>query len=212
MKRNRSNLISAGGLVACLLVISGCSTMEKASMGMGMVAPLSNLAGGVLGSKKVIEEVKAAPGPGVTNGQLGKIRKVTLALSASEDPQQAAMFNPMAGGKDLVGELRDNLSIELMRLGFEVVENKACPDAVIKGTVGGGSNMNMGMGMAMMGGGTDSKPGIGSVSLKFMDPGKDSVLLAMAVTFNGSQPVNIASKALAQSIKDNLNGTEGGQK
>jgi hypothetical protein len=37
------------------------------------------------------------------------------------------------------------------------------------------------------------------------------VLLAMAVTFNGSQPVNIASKALAQSIKDNLNGTGGSQ-
>jgi len=175
-----------------------------------MVAPLSNLAGGVLGSKKVIEEVKAAPGPGVTNGQLGKIKKVTLALSASEDPQQAGMFNPMGGGKELVGEFRDNLSIELMQLGFEVVEKKNRPDAVIHGTVGGGMNMNMGM--SMMGGPTDSKPGITSVSLKFMDPRKDSVLMAMAVTFKGSQPVNVASKALAQSIKDNLNGSEGGKK
>jgi hypothetical protein len=55
------------------------------------------------------------------------------------------------------------------------------------------------------------KPGITSMSLKIMDPKKDSVLLAMAVTFNGSQPVNVASKALAKSIKDNLNGTGGGQ-
>jgi hypothetical protein len=38
------------------------------------------------------------------------------------------------------------------------------------------------------------------------------MLLAMAVTCNGSQPVNVASNALAQSIKDNLNGSEGGQK
>lgn len=179
-------------------------------MGMGMAAPLTNLAGGVLGSKKVIEEVKAAPGPGVTNGQLGKIRRLTLALTPPEEPQQAGMFNPMAGGKDLVGEFRDNLSIELMQLGYEVVEDKARPDAVIKGTVGGGSNMNMGM--AMMGGAPDAKPGITSVSLKFMDPGKDSMLLAMAVTFKGSQPVNVASKALAQSIKDNLNGNGAVQK
>jgi hypothetical protein len=79
-----------------------------------------------------------------------------------------------------------------------------------KGTVGGGSAMNMGM--AIMGGAPDSKPGITSRSLKIMDPQKDSVLLAMAVTFNGSQPVNVASKALAQSIKDNHNGTAGSQK
>jgi hypothetical protein len=181
--------------------------MQTASM---MAAPLTDLAGGVLGSKKVIEEVKAAPGPGVTAGQLGKIKRVTLALSAPENPQQAGMMNPMGGGKDLVGEFRDNLSIELMQLGFEVVEKKGRPDAVITGTVGGGSNMSMGM--AMMGGGSDSKPGVTSVSLKIMDPKKDSLLLAMAVTFKGNQPVNIASKALAQSIKDNLSGNDGGQK
>lgn len=179
--------------------------MQNASMGMQMAAPLTDLAGGMLKSKKVIEEVKTAPGPGVTAGQLGKIKRVTLALSAPDDPQQAGMFNPMAGGKDMVGEFRDNLSIELMQLGFEVVETKARPDAVIKGTVGGGSNMNMGM--AMMGGAPDSKTGITSMSLKIMDPKKESLLLAMAVTFNGSQPVNVASKALAKSIKDNLNGT-----
>jgi hypothetical protein len=164
----------------------------------------------MLKSKKVIEEVKAAPGPGVTAGQLGQIKRVTLALSAPENSQQAGMMNPMGGGKDLVGEFRDNLSIELMQLGFQVVDKKSRPDAVIMGTVGGGSNMNMGM--AMMGGGApDMKPGITSMSLKIMDPKKDSVLLAMAVTFNGSQPVNVASKALAKSIKDNLNGTGGGQ-
>lgn len=210
MKRQYMKRIFSSCLVVCLYVMSGCSTLQNASMGMGMAAPLTDLAGGVLGSKKVIEEVKAAPGPGVTTGQLGKIKKVTLALSAPEDSQQAGMINPMGGGKDLVGEFRDNLSIELMQLGFDVVEKKARPDAVIKGTVGGGSNMNMGM--AMMGGAPNSKPGITSVSLKIMDPRKDSVLLAMAVTFKGSQPVNIASKALAQSIKDNLNGSDGGKK
>ena len=199
--------IAATCLIVSLLAFPGCSQMQTASM---MAAPLTDLAGGVLGSKKVIEEVKAAPGPGVTAGQLGKIKRVTLALSAPENSQQVGMFNPMGGGKDLVGEFRDNLSIELMQLGFEVVEKKGRPDAVITGTVGGGSNMNMGM--AMMGGAQDSKPGITSVSLKIMDPKKDSVLLAMAVTFKGSQPVNVASKALAQSIKDNLSGNDGGQK
>jgi hypothetical protein len=180
-------------------------------MGMQVAAPLTDLAGGMLGSKKVIEEVKAARGPGVTAGQLDKIRKVTLALSAPENSQQAGMMNPMAGGKDMVGEFRDNLSIELMQLGFEVVEPKARPDAVIMGTVGGGGSA-MNMGMAMMGGAPDPKSGITSVSLKIMDPQKDSMLLAMAVTFNGSQPVNVASKALAQSIKDNLSGNDGGKK
>lgn len=202
--------IAASFLVVCLLALPGCSHLQNASMGMQMVSPLTDMAGGVLKSKKVIEEVKAAPGPGVTAGQLGKIRRVTLALSAPENSQQMGMMNPMGGGKDLVGEFRDNLSIELMQLGFEVVDKKARPDAVIQGTVSGGSNMNMGM--AMMGGAPDSKPGITSVSLKIMDPKKDSVLLAMAVTFNGSQPGNVASKALAQSIKDNLNGTAAGNK
>ncbi|HZW36438.1 MAG TPA: hypothetical protein VFF01_05810, partial [Candidatus Deferrimicrobiaceae bacterium] len=75
--------------------------MQNASAGIGMAAPLTNLAGGMLGSKKVIEEVKAASGPGVTNGQLGNIRRVTLALSPPEEPQQAGMFPMMAGGKDL---------------------------------------------------------------------------------------------------------------
>jgi hypothetical protein len=203
--------IAATCLVVSLLAFPGCSQLQTASMGLQMAAPLTDMAGGVLGSKKVIEEVKAAPGPGVTAGQLVKIKRVTLALSAPENSQQAGMFNPMGGGKDIVGEFRDNLSIELMQLGFEVVDKKTRPDAVIKGTVsGGGSNMNMGM--AMMGGAQDSKPGITSVSLKIMDPKKDSVLLAMAVTFKGSQPVNVASKALAQSIKDNLSGNDGGQK
>jgi hypothetical protein len=209
MERKRFHGIAASCLVVCLLALSGCSHLQNASMGMQMAAPLTDLAGGMLKSKKVIEEVKTAPGPGVTAGQLGKIRRVTLALSATENSQQAGMFNPVAGGKDMVGEFRDNLSIELMQLGFEVVDKNARPDAEIKGTVGGGSNMNMGM--AMMGGAPDMKPGITSMSLKIMDPKKDSVLLAMAVTFNGSQPVNIASKALAQSIKDNLNGTGGSQ-
>lgn len=198
--------IAASCLIVCLLALSGCAIIPVASM---MAPSLTGMAGGMLKSKKVIEEVKTTPGPGITNGQLGKIRKVTLTLSPSEDPQQAGMFNPMAGGKDMVGEFRDNLSVELMQLGFEVIESKARPDAVIKGTVGGGSNMNMGM--AMMGGGSASKPGIGSVSLKIMDPKKDFLLLAMAVTFNGSQPVNVASKALAQSIKDNLTGTADSQ-
>ena len=209
MESKYFHLIAASWLAACLLALPGCSQMQTASM---MAAPLTDLAGGMLGSKKVIEEVKAAPGPGVTAVQLGQIKRVTLALSAPENSQQAGMMNPMGGGKDLVGEFRDNLSIELMQLGFEVVETKARTDAVIMGTVGGGgSAMNMGMAM-MMGGAPDSKPGITSVSLKIMDPKKDSMLLAMVVTFNGSQPVNVASKALAQSIKDTLNGTAGGQK
>lgn len=199
--------IAATCLVVSLLAFQGCALLPAVEM----AAPLTDLAGGMLGSKKVIEEVKAAPGPGVTAVQLGKIRRVTLALSAPENSQQAGMFNPMGGGKDLVGEFRDNLSIELMQLGFEVVDKKSRPDAVIMGTVGGGGS-NMSMGMAMMGGGADSKPGITSVSLKIMDPKKDSLLLAMAVTFKGNQPVNIASKALAQSIKDSLSGTDGGQK
>ena len=55
-------------------------------------------------------------------------------------------------------------------------------------------------------------PRVTSMSLKIMDPQKDSMLLAMAVTFNGSQLVNVASKALAQSIKDNLNGNGGSQR
>lgn len=210
METKRFHGIAASCLVVCLFVMSGCSHLQNASMGMQMAAPLTDMAGGVLKSKKVIEEVKVAPGPGVTAGQLGKIRRVTLALSAPENSQQAGMMNPMGGGKDLVGEFRDNLSIELMQLGFEVVDKKARTDAAIQGTVSGGSNMNMGM--AMMGGAPDSKPGITSVSVKIMDPKKDSVLLAMAVTFNGSQPVNVASKALAQSIKDNLNGTAAGKK
>jgi hypothetical protein len=202
--------IAGSCLVVCLLALPGCALIP---VGVQMAAPLTDMAGGALKSKKVIEEAKAAPGPGVTAGQLGKIKKVTLALSASENSQQAGMMNPMGGGKDLVGEFRDNLSIELMQLGFQVVDKKARPDAVINGTVGGGSNMGMGgMGMAMMGGAPDSKPGITSVSLKIMDPQKDSVLVAMAVTFNGSQPVNIASKALAQAIKDTLYGTDGGKK
>jgi len=211
METKHFHLIAASCLAGCLLALSGCSHLQNASMGMQMASPLTDMAGGMLGSKKVIEEVKAAPGPGVTAVQLDKIRKVALALSAPENSQPAGMFNPMGGGKDLVGEFRDNLSIELMQLGFEVVDKKTRPDAVIVGTVvGGGSNMNMGM--AMMGGGADSKPGLTSVSLKIMDPRKDSVLMAMAVTFNGSQPVNVASKALAQSIKENLTGTDGGKK
>lgn len=210
MEGRRFRTLSIFCFAACILAFAGCSHMDKASMGIGMAAPLTDLAGGVLGSKKVIEEVKAAPGPGVTEAQLGKIRKVTLALSAPEDPQQAAMFNPMAGGKDIVGEFRDNLSIELMQLGFEVVEKKAGTDAVIKGTVGGGSNM--GMGMSMLGGSPDTKPGIASVTLKIMDPRKDTLLLAMAVTYNGNQPVNVASKALAQSIKENLGGKSAGKR
>jgi hypothetical protein len=201
--------IAASCLIVCLLALSGCALIPA---GVQMAAPLTDMAGGALKSKKVIEEVKAAPGPGVTADQLGKIKRVTLALSAPENSQQAGMMNPMGGGKDLVGEFRDNLSIELMQLGFQVVDKKTRPDAVIQGTVGGGSNMNMNMGMAMMGGAPDSKPGITSVSLKIMDPQKDSVLVAMAVTFNGSQPVNIASKALAQAIKDTLYGTGGGKK
>ena len=200
--------IAASCLIVCLLALSGCAIIPVASM---MAPSLTGMAGGALKSKKVIEEVKSAPGPGVTADQLGKIRRVTLAMSAPESSQQAGMMNPMGGGKDLVGEFRDNLAIELMQLGFQEVDKKARPDAAIQGTVvGGGSNMNMGM--AMMGGAPDSKPGITSVSVKIMDPQKDSVLLAMAVTFNGSQPVNVASKALAQSIKDNLNGTAAGQK
>jgi len=168
--------------------------------------------------------INAAVSPGITKEQLGQIKRVAF-LFSEDKPTAGVPFAP--GG--LTDIMADNLTIEMMKLGYECIERHRLRkvleeqglqmsgavdtdnaikagkiigvQAVITGSVQSSTSMSMGyMGI----GGTKMTTLIQSATFKIIGVEKADTLMVVAINYKHGQKPNVAAESMAKIIKAKL--------
>lgn len=97
-------------LTGCIEAIAYLPTLIQA--GVGAVAGMENV------------DLNSAMSPGVSKDDLNRIKRISVVLGASQSQgrTQTPVFQM---GDDLTMVVADNISLELMKLGFEVIERSS---------------------------------------------------------------------------------------
>jgi curli biogenesis system outer membrane secretion channel CsgG len=213
--------MKAENLFSCILgifllaLLSGCMAApfipQAVMMGASAVSAIEDAS------------INAAVSPGITKEQLGQIKRVAFVFS-EDKPTVDVPFAP-GGLKDIMA---DNLTIEMMKLGFECIERQKLRkvleeqglqmsgfveddaikagkiigvQAIITGSVQSSTSMSMGyMGM----GGTKMTTLVQSATFKIIGVEKADILMVVAINYKHGQKPNIAAESMAQIIKAKL--------
>lgn len=195
-----------------LVMLSGCLAAVAAYEAVSLAAAVGPL-------EKV--SVDAAVSPGVTKEKLAQIRRVTFIFGEGESKPNEVY---LSGG--LTNILVDNLTIEMMKLGYECVDNhklknflknqgsqstgtltlddaiKAAKNlgiqAVITGTVRASSSSKMGLTNI------SSTSLIQNASIKIIDAEDSSTLMVVAINYKKGKKPNKAAESMAKIIKSKL--------
>lgn len=168
--------------------------------------------------------INAAVSPGITKEQLSQIKKVAFVFSEGM-PTAGMPFMP--GG--LTEIMADNLTIEMMKLGYECIERQRLRkvleeqglqmsgaidtdnaikagkiigvQAIITGSVQASTSMSMGfMGV----GGTKMTSLVQSATFKIIGVEKADTLMVVAINYKNGQKPNVAAESMAKIIKAKL--------
>lgn len=204
-------------LLSVLLVpLNGCLVAYEAAM-------LGSLAGKAIGGMEK-KSVNAAVSPGVTKEQLGQIKRVALIFG-----EDNSTIEPLNSG-DLTDIMADNMTIEMMKLGYECVEKgklKKCLEdqslkingtlnledaikagknlgvqAIITGNVASSSSFQSSTGLISSK--VTSGVQVKSATLKIIEPEKGDTLMVVSINYKHGQNVDKAAKSMAEVIKEKL--------
>lgn len=207
-----------GGIVPLFLLafLSGC-------MAAAFLPEVIQIGASAIGAMEDAS-VNAAVSPGITKEQLGQIKKVAFVFA--EDKQMAGV--PFAPG-GLTDVMADNLTIEMMKLGYECIERQQLRkvleeqglqmsgavdadnaikagkivgvQAIITGTVQASTSMSTGyMGI----GGTKMTSLVQSATFKIIGVEKADTLMVVAINYKHGQKPNVAAESMAKIIKAKL--------
>lgn len=114
MKRKKSNISHLGLLFLCLFLVTGCPAVA--------FIPEAIMLGASVAGSTESADIDAAVSPGVVKEDFGKIKRIAILF---DKPQTHAAYG------DLTNVVADSITIELMKLGFDVVERQQL-SAVVK--------------------------------------------------------------------------------
>jgi curli biogenesis system outer membrane secretion channel CsgG len=185
--------------------------------------------------------VKIASGPRVTQADLQKIRKVAVLLGApsaspggsggqSGDPLTAMLAMAMAEqGRGSIDTFNDQLVIDLMGIGLEIVERKQLDkitneqalslsgltdsdksvvlgkvlavDAIIIGNLDVRQEYHSGW---VLGVGAGMKDAVKNATIKMLDVEKGNTLLAVSVSYSRGVTQDVAARDIANALKQKM--------
>jgi len=205
-----------GVIGICLVFLNGCAAVgfipEAVMMGASAVSAIEDAS------------INAAVSPGITKEQLSQIKRVAFVFS-EDKPTAGVPFAP--GG--LTDVMADNLTIEMMKLGFECIERQRLRkvleeqglqmsgavdtdnaikagriigvQAIITGSVQASHKVSTGyMGI----GGTKMTSLIQSTTFKIIGVEKADTLMVVAINYKHGQKPNVAAESMAKIIKAKL--------
>lgn len=193
-------------------------------------------AGAVAGMENV--DVNSALSPGVSNVDLNKIKRigVVLGTSQAQTGTQAPVFKM---GDDLTMVMSDNIALELMKLGFEIVERSSLNnvldeqklqisgltdpataakvgkilgiDAIVLGTVTTSQKYQTGGGFMGIGADVTMASVVSNATMKIVGVDRGTVLTIVALSYKKGQKPTEAAKTMAIALSQVIKG-ETGQK
>lgn len=210
------NFCSAAVIAFLLAFLNGCMAAaflpEAIMLGASAVGAIEDAS------------INAAVSPGITKEQLSQIKRVAFVFGE----EKSAPGVPFAPG-GLTDVMADNLTIEMMKLGFECIERQRLRkvleeqglqmsgavdadnaikagkiigvQAVITGSVQSSTSMSMGyMGI----GGTKMTTLVQSATFKIIGVEKADTLMIVAINYKHGQKPNVAAESMAMIIKAKL--------
>lgn len=216
-------------ILLCLVLISVAGCVEA-------IAHLPSLiqagAGAVAGLENV--DVKTALSPGITTTDLNKIKKVAVVLGTGQT--QETIHFAVAGG-DLTHVMADNIALELMNLGYHVIERASLDkvlseqklqmsgiadpttaakvgkilgiDAVVLGNVTTSQKTQMRSGFMGIGSGANTAQVISNATMKVVGVEQANVILVVALSYKHGQQPTEASKTMALALSEKLKNPSG---
>ena len=165
-------------------------------------------------------DVDSAVSPGITKEDFEKIKKIAVIF---DKPQQQQMMNPYQSG-DLTSAIADSFTLELMKLGFDVIERQQLTtiikeqelqlsgltrekllevgqvfgvNAVVTGSVTGSQSMSTGF----MGSNIKMTSLVQNASLKIIGAENARTMMIVTINYKKGQKPNDAAKTIAEILK-----------
>lgn len=208
--------------VTLLLSLTGCYTAVAyvptiLEAGAGIIAGLENV------------DVKTSIAKGVNPDDLIGIKRIAVVLGSTSTTQQQTN---VWGFSDLTEVMSDNLALELMNLGYEVVERSSLEkvvseqklqmsgltdpstatkvgkilnvDAIVLGSITSSQQMETGGGFYGISAGTTVKSVISNATMKLVDIKTGRIIMIVTLSYKKGQPPTEASKTMAIALANKL--------
>jgi curli biogenesis system outer membrane secretion channel CsgG len=171
--------------------------------------------------------------PGITKEDLKKIKRIGIVLGASQT-QANSQATTIKWGDDLTNVMADNIALELMKLGFEVIERGSLDkvlseqklqmsgltdpataanvgkilgvDAVVLGNVTTSQKMQTSSGFMGVGAGVTTTSVISNATMKIVGIEQGKVLTMVALSYKKGQNPTEAAKTMAVALSKIIKG------
>jgi len=209
-------------LAGCIEAIAYLPSLIEA--GAGAVAGLENV------------DVKAAVSSGTTADDLRKIKKVAVVLRAGQVQMNSQLPFAMVGG-DLTHVMADNIALELMTLGYQVIERASLDkviseqklqmsgiadpvtaaqvgkvlgiDAIVLGNITSSQKTQVSSGFMGIGSGVSSAQVISNATMKVVGVEQANVIMVVTLSYKKGQPPTEAAKTMAIALSEKLKNPSG---
>ncbi|MBI5139471.1 hypothetical protein HZA26_02580 [Candidatus Nomurabacteria bacterium] len=217
------SFLLAGCMGAEYLVLSAAPSLFQA--GAGAVAGLENV------------DVKTAVSPGVTTNDLHKVKKVAVVLGTESQTQMNPQMPFYMAGGDLTNVMADNIALELMNLGYQVVERTSLDkvlseqklqmsgiadpttaakiggilgvDAVVLGNVTTSQKTQVSSGFMGMGSDVTTVQAISNATMKVVGVEQGNVVMIVTLSYKKGQKPTEAAKTMAIALAEKLKNPSG---
>lgn len=226
----RKQIIELFFLCVISLFLAGCYTLAAYAPSL-VQAGAGAIADAIAGMENV--DLNSAMSPGVSKDDLSKIKRIGVVLGASQS-QTGTQMPVFKMGDDLTMVMSDNIALELMKLGFEVIERSSLDnvlseqklqmsgladptaaakigkilgiDAVVLGNVTTSQKVQTSMGFMGVGADVTTTSVVSNATMKIVGVEQGKVLTIVTLSYKKGQKPTEAAKTMAIALSEVISG------